>query len=312
MKIQKKHWLYFAIAAAPVLSFLTVVLRCVALFTEYEQGRGYFDSDAPVNMTVTILMAVGFLLFLVLGIVLRRELSTPSYAGTLSIFFSAGFSAVSLAVFAVFTVIAFTKAAGFIGILMLLSALLALASAVYFAFFLFPAPPETTARGMLGLSFVFFCLLSSFILYFDMSEQMNSPAKLLSLLTFTVLTCYALGECRGLLGRQSPALQYLLTALGMVLSLTAAVPNILYTVTRGKELVLSTVYDFVLLAFGLYLFARLLQMLPRSLPVTHPLLRVFLRDDEDDDEAVEETDESEDDDEAEEEDGDTEDEENET
>ena len=293
MKIQKKHWLYFAIAAAPVLSVLTVILRCVALFTEYEQDRGYFGSKAPVNATVLILLAFGFVLFLTLGIVLRRELSTPSYVGTLSIFFSAGFSAVSLAVYAVFTIIAFVQTSGFISILMLLSALLALVGAVYFAFFLFPTPAETTARGMLGLSFAFFCLLSSFILYFDMSEQMNAPAKLFSLLTFVILTCYALGECRGLFGRQSPALQYLLTALGLVLSLTAAVPNILYTVTRGKELVLSTVYDFVLLAFGLYLFARLLQMLPRALPVTHPLLRVFLRDGEDEDEATEDEDEEE-------------------
>lgn len=279
MKIQKKHWLMVAIASSPFLALVTVLLQCVSLFTEYEEDRGYFASSAPLHTAVGVILAIAFLLFLVFTITLRRELSTPSYAETLSVFFSAGLSVVSLVMYAIFTVIAFTKASGFVGALMLLSALLACAAAVYFACFLFPTAPQTTARGMLGLSFVFFCLLASFILYFDMSTQMNAPAKLLSLFTFALLTLYALGECRGLFGRQSPALQYLLTAFCLLLSLTASVPNILFTVVRGKELVLSTVYDFVLLAFGLYLLSRLIQMLPRVLPVTHPLIRVFLRDD---------------------------------
>ncbi|MBQ8174993.1 MAG: hypothetical protein IJ009_06290 [Clostridia bacterium] len=297
MKIQKKHWLIPAVAAAPILALITVILQSVSLFTEYEQGRGYFANSAPAHTAVTVILAVALVVFLAFAIVLRRELSTPSYAGTLSVLFSAGLSTVSLAVYAIFTVIAFTQTTGFVGTLMLLSALLACAAAVYFGCFLVPVSPQTTARGMLGLSFSFFCLMVALILYFDMSSQMNSPTKLLSLFAFSILACYALGECRGLFGRGAPLLQYLLTSFGLILSLTASVPNILYAILRGKELVLSIVYDFVLLAFGLYLLARLLQMLPRELPVTHPLIRVFLQDGEEEIETAdaedEETDEGE-------------------
>lgn len=304
MKIQKKHLLIPAVAAAPFLALIATVLQCISLFTELEAGRGYFADHAPVHLAVAVVLFVALVAFAVFAILLRRELSTPSYAGTLSVLFSAGLSAVSLIVYAIFTVLAFPRAGSIVGTLMLIAAILACAAAVYFAFFLFPSSPQTTARGMLGLTFAFFSLLCAFILYFDMSAQMNAPAKLLSLLTFSLLTCYALGECRGLLGRQSPALQYLLTSLCLVLCLTSSVPNILYTLVRGKELALSTVYDFVLLAFGLYLFSRLLQMLPRELPVTHPLVRVFLRDDEDeedleDDEEEEDINEDEDEEETE-------------
>lgn len=280
MKIQKKHWLIPAIAAAPFIALITCILQSISLFSEYDADRAYFSADAPVHTAVTVLLAVGLVFFIGFAIGMRRELSTPSYAGTLSVLFSATLTCVSLTVFVIFTVIASMNVTGLSAALMILGAIAGCVSIVYFAWFLFPVPAQTATRGMLGLSFSFFCLLAALVLYFDLSEQMNAPAKLLSLLAFAILACYALTESRGLFGRGSPALQYLLTSLGLTLSLTASVPNILFTLVRGQELVLSTVYDFVLLAFGLYLFSRLLQMLPRELPMTHPLIRVFLRDDD--------------------------------
>ena len=90
MKIQKKHWLIGAVAAAPILSLIAVILRAVSLFGEYEQGRGYFSDAAPFNTALAVILLFSALLFSAFAIFLRRELSTPNYVGTVSIFFSAG------------------------------------------------------------------------------------------------------------------------------------------------------------------------------------------------------------------------------
>ena len=274
MSLQKKRILTAAILSAPFLALVGVILQSAALFTEYEGS--YFAEKAPLHLTVCWFLFAAVLVFTVLAIVFRREISSPTYTGSLTVFFSSAFMIVTLLCYAMTGIFSVPQADKYTAVFLVLAALAAVGSAIYFALFLAPTSPVTTKRALLGLAPAFLPLFAAMILYFDKTEQINHPIKLLSMLAFLAVACHALGECRGLFGRQSPALHFVVTGAALLLATVASVPNILYTLAEGKELVLSTVNDFLLFSYSLYLLARLLQMLPYDLPITHRMVRGFL------------------------------------
>jgi hypothetical protein len=216
------------------------------------------------------------LVLIALAIIFRRESSSPTYTGSLTVFFSSAFMIVTLLCYAMTGIFSVPQADKYTAVFLVLAALTAVGSAVYFALFLTATSPVNARRAILGLAPAFLPLFAAMILYFDKTEQINHPVKLLSMLAFLAVACHALGECRGLFGRQSPALHFVVTGMALLLGTVASVPNILYTLAEGKELVLSTVNDFLLFSYSLYLLARLLQMLPYDLPITHRMVRGFL------------------------------------
>lgn len=276
MSLQKKRLLTAAILSAPFLALVGVILQSAALFTEYDSESGYFAASAPLRLSVSWFIFAAVLIFSALAIIFRREISSPTYTGSLTVFFSSSFMIVTLLCHAMTGIFSVPQADKYTAVFLALAAIAAVASAVYFALFLTPASPITTRRALLGLAPAFLPLFAAMILYFDKTEQINNPIKLLSMLAFLAVACHALGECRGLFGRQSPALHFVVTGVALVLSTVSSVPNILYTLAEGKELVLSTVNDFLLFSYSLYLLARLLQMLPYDLPITHHMVRGFL------------------------------------
>jgi hypothetical protein len=148
------------------------------------------------------------------------------------------------------------------------------ASLVYFAAFLRNAAiTPASPRAYLSLAPAFFSLVGAILLYFDRSTQMNTPAKLLALATFLALAFVFLVECRHFAVAASPARRYLSLAIGFYFAITASVPNLIYTLLRGTELMLSSAYDFVLFAFALYFLSRLFEMLPEDEKGTHCLVR---------------------------------------
>lgn len=276
MSLRKKRILTTAILSAPFLSLVGVILQCASLFTEYDKANGYYAANAPLHMTVSWFIFGAALLFAVLAVIFRREVSSPTYTGSLTVFFSSSFMIVTLLCYVMTGIFSIPQADKYTSVFLVLAAIAAVASAVHFALFLTSTSPVATRRALLGLAPAFLPLFAAMILYFDKTTQINHPAKLLSMLAFLAIACHALGECRGLFGRQSPALHFVVAGIALLLATVSSVPNILYTLTEGKELVLSTVNDFLLFSYSLYLLARLLQMLPYDLPITHRMVRGFL------------------------------------
>ncbi len=58
-----------------------------------------------------------------------------------------------------------------------------------------------------------------------------------------------------MLARTKPALHYFVCSVALVLTASASLPNLLYTLLRGTTLVLNTVNDFLLFAAFLYILA---------------------------------------------------------
>ena len=152
--------------------------------------------------------------------------------------------------------------------------MLALLSIFYYSFFLRNKEMATsTLRTYLALAPALLSLACAILLYFDQSMQMNSPAKLLALAAFVSLTFAALVECRFYAEPPKGAFRYLSLAVAFYFTMTASVPNLIYTLVHNKVLMLSSAYDFLLFAFGLYLLARLCALLPEGEKKTHALVR---------------------------------------
>lgn len=272
---QNKALLLTAVIAVPVLSVAAMILRAVALFTAFD-GKDYFLSSSQLPSAFVVLTIVSLLVFLLFAVLSRKTLAAGSPARTeLSLYFSSAFLSLSLLALAFVSVLAAvgTKTP-LMPIFHTALAVLALLSVLYFLLFLknvtvAPASP----RAYLALAPAFFSLVGAILLYFDRSTQMNTPAKLLSLATFIALSFVFLVECRAFAVAATPARRYLTLAIGFYFAITASLPNLIYTLVRGGELMLSSAYDFTLFAFALYFLARLLQMLPEAEKEAHPLVR---------------------------------------
>ena len=278
MTKQKKVLLCCGIAIAPLLALVATLLRTIALFREFDKDTGYFHASAPTNRAYLIICAVAVLLFLAFAIIARRDLSTPTLGSGLSILFSAAYFLVTLAVSAISNFISTAGATtGLTKFFWIVSAVTALLAIAYFALFLIRAQSQGIRHGLLGMAPAFFALFTAILLYFDRSIQMNAPAKLLHMAAFLLLACYFLWESRALLGSVKNAPYYFVTAVTLLLSLSASIPNLLYNLIENGALVLSSIYDFVLLAAALYTLARLVQLFPYELPSTHRMVQQFLR-----------------------------------
>lgn len=298
---QNKALLLAAVIAVPVLSIAALLLRVVALFTVFD-GKEYFFSASQLPSAFVILTLASLLVFLLFAIFARKVLAPGNVERTeLSLYFSSAFLTLSLAVLAFLSVLsAIGTQTPLMPLFHAALAVLAVFSAVYFLLFLKNVTVAATApRAYLALAPALFSLTAAILLYFDRSTQMNTPAKLLALATFIALAFVFLVECRAYAIGALPARRYLSLAIGFYFSITASLPNLVYTLVRGDELMLSSAYDFALFAFALYFLARLIEMLPVKEKSVHPLVRELkeeadvLSDEEDEAEADADADEDE-------------------
>ena len=277
MTKHKRLLLICGIIFTPFLSLIALILRAAALFTELDAARGYFQSRSPLHTAYLWVVAISILLFFMLAILCRKEFPAPSLRGSLSVLFAGAFFLVTMAVAAISGFLSVPAApAGLTKLFCVISAIGALISLVYFGLFFRRDEAQGMRHALLGLAPAFFALFTAILLYFDRTTHMNEPPKLLHLSAFLLLACFFIGEARALLGQPCRPLYYFTTATALLLCATASVPNLLYNLLRGQVLVLTTVYDFVLLAGALYLLARLLQILPYELPAVHQMVQHFL------------------------------------
>lgn len=271
----KKALLFSAILAVPLLSVAAVVLRAIALFTAFD-GKDYFLQSSPLPSAFLVLTLASAFVFLLFALIARKKLSIHIAERTeLSILFSCAFLSVSLAVTIFVSILSALQTTGpYIPLFYALIAAFGAVSIGYFSYALRSLPPtRSTFRTYLSLAPCLLSLACAILLYFDQSTQMNAPAKLLSLAAFLFLACAFLVECRFYLSAPSPAMRYLTLAIAFYLSLSVALPNLIYTLTRGTVLSLSTVFDFLLFAFALYLLSRLFELLPEESREVHCMVK---------------------------------------
>ncbi len=275
MPNREKLLLHTALLSAPLLSLVAVVLYSIALLRDFRPDTGYFLPDSPLPQALFIFFLCSFLLFLLLTLALRSQWQAAPVSGNLTVFFSAAFLAVSFVVSATDAFFhlaslsdAYTKT------FTLLVALSALGALLYLILILSNRAPRL--RAFTAMAPVFYTLFSAMLLYFDKTEEMNYPIKLLRLFAMLVLACWTLSECRNILGRGRPALHYLIGSFALVVSAAASLPQLIYGLVYNRSLLLSGIDDFVIFAFFLYILARQLQLLPLDRPHLRRMTELLL------------------------------------
>lgn len=294
MTKRAKLFLQIGVLAVPVLAFIAVLLHSVVLFRDFDAESGYYAAASPLPQALSIYLAVCGLILLVYTLAMRKKFPEPTYENTPSALFATAYLAVTMAVTTVCCLFALptfaesdaaaAAATGvapfpFNSIFAVLAAISAFVSLFYAALMLWKDAPLRLRAGT-SVGPVFYALSATLYLYFDRTVQMNHPQKVFQLFTLLLICCYALSECRHRIGRAKPAFAFFIGSCTLIVSATYAIPNLVYTLLHHETLVLSTVGDFVIFAFFLYILARHLQLLPSSLPALHRVIGGFLAQEE--------------------------------
>lgn len=260
MKIKDKRLpLYLtAIAAVAVTS---VILRTVALFTDFDTASGHFTSDtlftvSSVFLFAGVILAFSYLLF---GRARERLVADFHGAGT---YITSGILALAfifLAVDMAGDVFSEKSNSGalenFIGIAIILSTLI---SVVYLFLYPYLGRRYSEKRGIAGLAVIMCLALYAIHLFMDASLPINAPNKLIDQLSYVCAALFFLGEVRLSLGRERWASYVTFGMISALLAAYSSVPSlVLYfsgLITDGTEVILSKSICESALTAALFLF----------------------------------------------------------
>lgn len=270
-----KILLRIGVLAAPVIACAAVILRAVALLMDFEIDREYFSKDSLLPTALSGVLLGTLVLFVLIALFLRRPLRHEPAPRSLFLFFTEVLLAIALFVAFVYGLFSLSDLSEpFLRVFTALTAFCAVASAVYFLLVLYGAAGRLTV--LLSFAPVFYGLFAAMALYFDKTTQINHPAKALSLAALAFLSLYFLSACRAVLERRKPALHFCISSVALVMSATASIPALLYTMANNIPSLLSVVDDFAMFAFALYILAQHLRQLPHKEPARHALVESMM------------------------------------
>lgn len=246
--------------SAIVFSVLFTLLRCYMVLTGYDASSGFYTS-APLHHLLRYgLFLFAALVFIASHIYIKEENDlSPLPQNRFSRIGSCILGA-ALCGFALYTL---AKA------LLFHSAyaadLIACPFALLAAFYQwtnFRGKHKTgDFRGLLTLCGALVCLSVVFGLYFNPHLSYINHTVVLAFAAFVFLMLTAAAEANFEIGRSAYRRLFSYAPISIVFTLTLAVPDFVYRFVRGNLLLSDIFYDILLLAFGLYYFAKLTAVL---------------------------------------------------
>lgn len=272
--------LLITVLLAPLFALAATVVQSVALLADYDAGSGYYGHGTLLFHMTSVLIAAACAFFLILSLIARRKITAVPDTVGLSVLFSGSFLTLSMVATAsvLFMELARTEDAQS-RFFLLLIALAAISSFIYMALTLC-GKQSSRLRMALSVGPIFYALFSAMYLYFIPNVQINAPVKLLNILALLAIALFSLSECRVVIGRAKPALHLFVTSCALVITAAASIPALIYCAARLTTPVIpmSTVGDFTLFAFFLYILARLITLLPaKTAPLLHRMVAVFAK-----------------------------------
>lgn len=282
--------LLISVLMTPLFALAAVIFQSVTLLSDYDATTGYYAHGTSLYHATAVILLLTAAALLAAVLFARKHLSPAPDANGLSVLFSGGFLALSLAACTVILILTLAKSEEtstrfFLFMIMLAAA----ASVAYMALTLYGA--KSRLRMALSVAPILYAVLSAMYLYFIPGVQINAPVKLLEMLALLSIALFALSECRNLIGRAKPALHLFITAFSAVVTAAASIPSLIFSAARATTpvLAMSTVGDFVTFAFFLYIMARLFSLLPvKAAPLLHHMIGVLLAREEEESTAEQE------------------------
>ncbi len=277
-----------------VITLASLVLRTYNMLTGFDISTGNFDATAARTAWLVLIMVTVILAAVVL-ILLRRLDGLRVLYDDIPTIFSSAFMIIVLIAYATNAVVSAVNGThtGVALAFSIISAILGLASAVFFVCIILKSPKAENLRSAFAVVCVVFCCSLAFFLYTENDLFATSPIKILHIASVMASAFFFLGECRIALNRTLWGLYIAVGFLALVLTATDAISCLIYIPAKGTEEIGSSAYAFLIFAFALYIFSRILAIYLLNAKNVKGLLAVFDKSTERLDKSVPETDEEE-------------------
>ncbi|MBQ8380375.1 MAG: hypothetical protein IJY18_00630 [Clostridia bacterium] len=265
--MQKKHsrlGSYIAIAIPLIL--VTVILRTVALFIDFDIRTNYFDSKIIINIASVILALGGIFLFTYAFFSESKKPLVATFASPIT-FVPTLVTVVALIYFAIGMItktsslgITFAEAIATKSIMYFMYAALSLLSLLATGYFLMNALVEKRAsenRAGLGLAAVLFLALYSAHFFFNTELQLNAPNKVVDQIAYLFAALFFLYEIRISLGRECWNLYIGFGFISASLLAYSAFPSLIYYLVKGESVSASIFETALTLSLFLFVAARI-------------------------------------------------------
>lgn len=255
MKIRRpsSSFLFTCITAAVTVAL--TVFRTVALFTNFDpKAQHYLDPAVEALSTYGFLLPL--LLFIPLALTLPKRTTLTQIGEGKRFFFlplALFLTASAIELFVTATVERLTTLSFVFAILA------AVAAGISALPYLFKILKLSLSEGAMQLLFAFFSvymILYAMFAYFDERHYMNNPNAMLLILAAVVLSLFLFYDARALSSGGARLSLYFM-ANSVVLSVSFALPSLLYRMFGGGGLAASLVFELLLLSAALPLAARL-------------------------------------------------------
>lgn len=251
-----------------LLTVAVVVLRSIALLSPgFDREFGYFALHSMPHEIARLATVIGVIFLLTQLAPLKGKLEIRNPGKGLPVVFSVALAGVLVLAFSLFRVFELhptslhTRLAN--GSLSLQAVIFCFATALFGViaatcsiFSVAKRQVLNAVHAFAAMSISLLALFYTLFLYFDYTLPMNADVKIASQAAFLSVALFFLCEARIALGRP---IWTLYTAVGMIsllLTLTVALPNLLYAVVKPTPVLDSAIDDFLLLGFAIYIFAH--------------------------------------------------------
>ncbi len=245
---------------ALLLTISVVVLRTIALFTQFLPSIGYYNDKLLISISGGILFGATLIL-LSFAFISQRINVRASFSGA-STFIPSGIMAAALLFVAFEMINTVAKKPGELlspqtfkdisNLLPLILSVLAIASVINFFTTVFYTKIENDKRALFGILTVLFLAFYTGYLYFDHKLPLNSPNKAVDQLAFLFSALFFLYETRISLGR---AMWRAYAAFGLTAAMITAyssIPTIIYYLASGD--MVSDSLSGAVLTFTLFIY----------------------------------------------------------
>ena len=251
-----------AICGAAAVGFFLVLFGSFFLLFRYDAPVAHFTGRYDKYLMMAAYIGAAILTAcMARGVRVSEE---PTFPKNKSVRITACIAALFLLVFGVSVL--FYRGTGlalFFSFLVFIAAV-ATAGVMLYTTFL-PTAPVTLGYirdAATALTLLFYAML----LYFDVSEAMNTPYKLYTQLSFILLALYFLAECRMQAAEKRPRLRFFISVFSVSSALSVAIPSLLCPLLHGSFTAHNPITALTLLAFAAYCTARLIAFCASDIP----------------------------------------------
>ena len=272
----KLFGIHLPVFAAVVIA--TVVMRCVALFSQFDFRTGYFTEKTLISVSNYIIAAAALFFFTYI-FTARRDMKLIADFTSPATYVPTGIVGVSLIFMALYLVGYADGILEYIGdlkehntlsslsiipsqrlllIIVILTVIFALLSCVHFVLTALIESHSSTKRASFGICTVLFLCLYAIYLYFNSELPLNAPNKTLDQMLYLFAAAFFLYETRLSLGREKWRPYIAFGFIAAAISAYSSIPAVIIYFAKG-ETVSNSIYEIALnLSLFIFITSRLL------------------------------------------------------